>query len=228
MIKKMLNVPIPAIADNFYPAHEIPSIKDTITSIESNYGNHITTASYLTFLPKQLISSIIYIESGGQNQPENSAGAVGLMEVTAPTVYDAIRLMNYNGKLTAIIKGYLDQYLPFADYSMRGNQFTMWSSGTAVPQIKQYLTNEGFNIFCGSLVFRNCFEKSIENGKARLDKAICFYNYGLYHAFYRTGEFINSTIHNLFNNQNLPKETQDYILKMIGKNGTLDSILNYS
>lgn len=223
---ELLNIPIPAIPDNYYSNSDVSSISNSLSQIKGLLGPFILLSSTLIKIPKSLITSIIFIESGGRNIPANSAGAIGYMEITAPTAYDTIRYFSYNGYLSQGIKAMIESKLPAINLTMKGNQFPFWPSSMGVNQLRSALTDPEFNIFVGSMYIRVCLDQTVTGGNARIDKAIVFYNFGMYNSFYSTSGWKDSTVNDLYLNDNLPDETKNYILKMIGTNGTLDILLN--
>lgn len=224
---ELLNIPIPAISKSYYSGDNISGISAQLQNIKSGLGVYIRVASTLVKLPASLITSIIFIESDGQNVPENGAGAIGYMQITSATAYDTIRYFASNNLLSLGIKAILQAKIPFLNLTIRGNQFPFWDFSTlAKPQLESGLQDPELNILLGTMYLRIALDKTVSNGHARLDKAIVFYNFGMYNSLYGTASWQDSTVQSLYQNSELPEETKNYILKLMGVNGTLDILLN--
>ncbi|MGH2642327.1 MAG: transglycosylase SLT domain-containing protein [Chitinophagaceae bacterium] len=223
---ELLNIPIPDISQSYYDDSDLSSISMGLSSIQDNLSQYISVAAALCKIPYNLILSIIFIESAGKNVGMNGAGAIGLMQVTGGTAYDTIRLIDYAGELSFGMKSIISSKIPSANYKMRGNQLIFWNQNIAIPEINNALGDPQFNILLGSMYLRLALDKTVTSGKARLDKAVIMYNFGMYNPFYSTSDWSTEDSSTLYENPALPTETKNYILKLIGVNGTLDILLN--
>lgn len=217
-----LNLKIPSIPDSFYPSKSIPQIEDKIKNvIRPKYGKYINNISDISAVPVPLIESFIFIESAG-NEKAQSPYATGLMQLSPATASDVIvkekGLGRLDDKEAVILKKYL------------GNRFSL------VEKVKQnqkslgktFVTNSDlfkpeFNILVGTMLLGQLINEFTENGKLRLDKVVTIYNGG---RFSKAGKkiiaFKGDTKELL---TQVPKESADYIKKLVGVNGTLDIIV---
>lgn len=217
-----LNIKIPAINDKFYPDHVVPQIEAKIKNvIRPKYGKYINNISEISGVPVPLIESFIFIESRGDEKIQ-SKFATGLMQLNPPTASDAIVKEKGLGRLddreAAILKKYL------------GNRFSLVEKVKPKQTSlgKSFVTNEDllkpeFNILVGTILLGQLVNEFTENGKLRLDKVVTIYNGGRYSsAGKKIIKFKGDTKELL---TQVPKESSDYIKKLIGTQGLLDIIV---
>lgn len=224
---RILDIPIPAVNDSFYDSSDSPSISQSLSDINNNLGAYIRTSSIMCLLPQSLISSIIFIESAGQNLPMNGAGAIGYMQLTAPFTYDTLRFVAQTYKQFGDLQGIINEYIQGIDYTFKNGTFPNWPSGVAEPQIQKALTYPQFNIVMGGMALRNCLNKTKNFlGNVRLDKAVIYYNWGMYHAFFQSPAWKKATISQVISSTFIPEESRNYVVKLMGKNGVLEININ--
>ncbi len=217
-----LNINIPSISDKFYPDHVVPQIEDKIKNvIRPKYGKYINNISQISGVPVPLIESFIFIESKGDEKAQNPY-ASGLMQLSKATASDVIvkekGLGRLDDKEAAILKKYL------------GNRFSLVEKVKPKQTSlgKTFITNEDlfkpeFNILVGTILLSQLIAEFTEGGKLRLDKVVTIYNGGRYSkAGKKIIAFKGDTKELL---TQVPKESSDYIKKLIGKDGLLDIIV---
>ena len=204
----------------FYPESAVPAIKKKLAGIYDTYKNDIDLAVKLVNIPKSLIISIIFEESGGIKTLISSAGAVGLMQIKPQGANDTIFLENKYGRLSIAEKEYLRELIgddrltailkqKYLGHKIKENDF----KGNVISRTD--LTNSRFNILTGSILLGLLIDQHTTNGVVRLDKAIIRYGQGYF--FKPTGDTIEETLESIKNR----KEVYNAVLKILGKNGLI-------
>lgn len=217
-----LNITLPIVNESFYTNDSAKKNEEKIKNvIRAKYGNIINNISKITKVPEPLITSIIFIESGG-NPVAHSKFASGIMQLSKATASDVIVTEKGLGRLEKPEEDILKKYL--------GNR---WSLVEKVkPKQKSigrtFITDKDlyqpeFSILVGSILLGMLIDEFTENGIVRLDKIISIYNGGRYSsAGKKIIKFKGSTKELL---TQVPKETSDYIKKLAGANGVLETIV---
>jgi len=206
---------------DFSKSNSIMLNSKMIEDIEKKYKKNITRWQDEFKIDAGIINSFICIESGGKNAPRNSAGAIGLMQVTAPTVYEVLTKWNVNVKVPLSEK-------TKSFFNNKVSLFSKWSANKAMStaertQIESALLDPEFNIAVGTATVRWLFEWYAKNGSAELFKVIVSYNAG----FYGTRNKVKDmSIENVLAEKAFRKETQSYVMKMLGVKGFLDLYYN--
>lgn len=206
-----------------YDRTVVPQLKDKLFEIRAEYGKLIAAMAILfPALSELLITSIIFIESGGKNVPPRSRkGPIGLMQINRATASDCVILARRKGLLT------LDQQNKIRELlgEKRANclQTMKWggekltcnnNTGLCVSEVD--LANPEHNLFFGCLYLNLlCAEHINQDGTIRLHEVIARYNRGYYSKVPKTND-VNQFI------SLVPAETKSYVLKLIGTNGMLD------
>lgn len=217
-----LNIKIPSIPDKFYPDHVVPQIEDKIKNvIRPKYGKYINNISKISGVPVALIESFIFIESAG-NEKAKSPYATGLMQLSPATASDVIVKEKGLGRLEKeeadILKKYLGSRFSLVE-KVKPNQKSLG---------KTFVTNNDlfkpeFNILVGTILLGQLINEFTEGGKLRLDKVVTIYNGGRYSkAGKKIISFKGDTKELL---TQIPKESSDYIKKLVGTQGVLDIIV---
>ena len=217
MSKEELNTTIPATSQSFYPDNQTAQIKGKMDTIMIAYGNIINNISAITFVPADIIRSVIFIESAGNSKAYNSgSGATGLMQVTPTSATDTVVQEIQRGRLTDPEKQILKKHLGDGRFNT-----LMKYKLLGQPQIitKEDLLDPELNILIGCLALNLLVNEHTEGGKVRLDKVIVRYNNGY---FFPKSKLKGTTDELLASS--LPTETKNYITKLVGTNGTLDLI----
>jgi soluble lytic murein transglycosylase-like protein len=220
-----LNIRIPATPISFYPDDQKSVIKKRLTDIYSQYKKEIDFVSSATKLPANLITSFIFIESNGKVNAVSSAKAVGLMQIIPTSASDILVLENKKGRLTEPEKKILTQKLGsrFTDGVLKmkflGDKVKVDGVYSSSFVIQKDLFDPLLNILIGSIYLGLLVDEHTEGKDIRLDKVVIRYNRGYFSD--NRGKNIVGTLENVI--KNVPTESKNYVLKLLGKNGTLDS-----
>lgn len=220
-----IDVKIPAINQSFYSDSEKKQTKDKLNAIYLKYKSYIDQAARLTNVDKDMITSLIFIESSGDSNAVSNAGAVGLMQLIPAAASDILVMENMKKRLTDGEKSILSRHLGsrFTNGIMKmkylGQQVVADGVSGSVWVTKKDLLNPELNILIGAIYLGLLIDESVEDGKLRLDKIIVRYNIGYFAQ--KRGTLLPKSVQ-LSMLSNLPTETKKYILKFAGINGTLD------
>jgi hypothetical protein len=217
-----LEVPIPMTPRVFYSNAALPQNKAKLDQIGKKYYKEIKQAEELTKVPGALILSVIFTESAGNPSVVSYVGAAGLMQLKPQAANDTIFLENKQGRLTAgelaVLKKYLGSRIngplkqKYLSHKIKENNYT----GNVVTRAD--MLNPEFNILCGAMLLGILIDQHQEAGLLRLDKVLLRYGMGY---FYKPGE---GSIEQVLDRVK-PKSSEGYayILKVLGKNGLLET-----
>lgn len=188
------------------------SIKKMIDSINSKYGTYIDFVSTESKLPKEMITSFIAVESGG-NPKAGASGHVtqGLMQWNRTYAKAQLEKELKEGRMTKNEKDKL------ASFGIKFDANGKTRAITNADQLKPEL-----NILIGSILLGQLVDTDwgTENGEIKLDRVIAVYNAG---AYGDTGKKARSkaykTPKDLANAVN--SVTSSYIKKILGTDGAL-------
>lgn len=222
---------VPATKASFYTDSQVnTSVKPIINRIKSaSYYPTLKRYALKMSIPENVLIAFYGVESGGNDKVGmNSAGAIGLGQVTRPTAYDAIKKEIIDGYMTDDEKAYVKRKVPalgannfkikFGDFEGVGP----YSSNKTVQEqlLKALRDDTEFNIFISSMILAQLAERyRDQNGVPRLHQVIAHYNGGR-----RFGE-VSKKYPNAWDAvkaSDLPTETKNYIKKLVGTNGFLD------
>ncbi len=213
---------IPSINKSFYNSVAAKANEEKIVNvIRPKYGKIINNVSVLSNVPEEVIESFIFIESAG-NEKAQSPYATGLMQLSPATASDVIVKEKGAGRLdsgeAAIIKKYLGSRYSLIE-KVKAKQTSLG---------KTFVTNADllkpeFNILVGTIFLKQLMDEFTEGGKIRMDKVVAIYNGGRFSkAAKKVIPFKGTTDEML---AIVPKETSNYIVKLLGNDGILDSIM---
>lgn len=212
------------VDSSFYKSTEKDLIKSKLNEIIQKYGTLIDSVSRLTNVPSKLIIAFIFIESGGKSDAISGAGAVGLMQLVPAATSDIIHLENKQGRLSdnekTILRKYIGNRLDcILKMKYMGHELPC-NDNTGVSISKQDLLNPEFNILCGAIFLGILIDDHTEKGVIRLDKVVLRYNKGFF------SKPKGNTVSEVLADAKLKggKESESYILKLVGKNSVLDLI----
>ena len=216
------NITLPAVDSAFYTPSEAKQNADKIkNTIQAKYGKIIDNISKITNVPSELITSIIFIESGG-NPTAKSAYAAGICQLSNAEASDVIITEKGAGRLEAPEAALLKKYL--------GNRYSLVESVKKGQKSigKTFVTdddlfNPEFSILVSALLLGQLADEFTEDGKINLSKVVTLYNGGRYSKACKAAIKFNGTANELL--AQLPKETADYIKKLIGVNSILHSLV---
>lgn len=205
---------------SFYKEREIDLIKNKVEKIKEKYSEYIKKASALSKVPELIIYSFIFIESGGKENAISSANAYGLMQLTIPTAIDTLRYEIKMDRLSKEEKEYLKKFFGHQEFN---KMFELLKKGKVkeVKITKEHLLNPEINIFIGTMYLGQLMDYFTEGNETNMAKVVVAYNTGKYS---KTTQKLKSQ-KGLSVNEIIaiaPKETSNYIKKLVGKNGLLD------
>jgi soluble lytic murein transglycosylase-like protein len=217
-----LAVPIPMTPRVFYPAASLPQNKTKIETIGKKYYREIKLAETLTKVPGAIILAIIFTESAGNPGIISSAGAVGLMQLKLQAGNDVIHLENKAKRLTAVEINVLKKHLgtrlngplkqKYLSHKIKENNY----SGNVITRAD--LMKPELNILLGAMLLGILIDQHYEQGILRLDKALVRYNQGY---FFKPGA---GTVEQVLDRvKGRSREAYLYIIKVVGKNGLLET-----
>lgn len=218
-----LRIKIPITDKSFYDSVSAKANQEKInTVIKPKFGKYVENISSIVGLPSSLIYAFIFIESGG-NQLAKSPYAVGLMQLSAATASDTLVKEKGLGRLSKEEIQILKKYL--------GSRYSIIESvkpkETSIG--KTFINNNDLiqpelNILIGAILIKQLVSLFTESdGKVRMDKVVTIYNGGMYGATAKKIIAFKGTTEKLISE--VPKETSDYIKKLLGVNSILDSIV---
>jgi hypothetical protein len=192
-----------------------------LKSIKNNYGTFIKKWADAFELGEPVLSSFIAVESGGKMVGKNSAGAMGLTQVTYVSVIECVSKFKTitSQDLPEEFVTLLKAKAPFLLKLTPNNQTV--SSADKAKLEKLLVSDANFNIAMGALSLRWILELTKAKGLSYLHKGIIGYNAGSYGRIsaYKN-QFVSADA--LFKDSKLPKETRNYIVQVLGKNGFME------
>lgn len=218
-----LNILVPSIKKAYYDDTTAQAnLKKIETVIRPQFGKIINNISKISNVPTQIIESFIFIESGGDPNAQ-SPYAVGLMQVSLATASDAIIKEKGAGRLSVaeaeIIKKTLGSRYAIVQ-AVKPKQKSIGKTFIT----KTDLLNPEFNILIGTIIVKQLIDEFTEkNGRIRMDKVISIYNAGRYGKTSKKIIASKEPIDKII--KILPTETKNYILKLLGERGILDTIV---
>jgi soluble lytic murein transglycosylase-like protein len=217
-----LSVQIPMTNRIFYSNSALAQNKAKLAEIGKKYFREIKQAETLTNVPGALILSVIFTESAGNPSVVSYVGAAGLMQVMPQTANDVIYLENKAGRLTpgemVILKKYLGTRIngplkqKYLSHKIKENNF----SGNAV--VKADMLKPEFNILIGAMYLGLLIDQHREAEGLRLDKALLRYAQGYF--FKPAAGNVEKVLDHV---KGKSTEAYSYVLKVLGKNGLLET-----
>lgn len=214
----MAEINYSVISDDFYNASQAAANKAKIDSIMQKYGEGIKWVSHITNIPEKLLKSFIFIESAGNANARNGR-AIGLMQMSAGTASDALVKEKSSGRLNAEEEKILNKYLgsTWTTNAAKIVPGKTTSLGTWVPESALY--KPGFALTVGAIYLGQLYDEFTVNGQTRLDKVVAVYNMGRGAA--KNVIAFPGSVDELLKAANIPKETKNYVKKLMGTNGVL-------
>ena len=220
---------VPATKAEFYTDSQVnTSVKPIINRIKSaSYYPILKRFATKMSIPENVLIAFYGVESGGNDKVGmNSAGAIGLGQVTRPAAYDAIKKEITDGYMTLDEKAYVKRKVPALgknDFRIKygGYEGITYQGNTEVQkQLLDALNDAEFNIFVSSMILAQLAERYRDlNGVPKLHQVIAHYNGG------RKYGDVSKKYPNAWDAakaSDLPTETKNYIKKLVGTNGFLD------
>lgn len=205
--------------------YSLPNIRQanvkTLMNIKTSYGKSIEKWSNVFELGIPMLSSFIAVESSGKMVGKNPAGAIGLTQVTSVLIRESISKFKTitSVDLPLIAEASIKLKAPFL-LSLTANDQSLSASETS--KLETLLKSDSdFNILMGALGLRWGLEITKALGKTYLQKGIIAYNQSAYGDISRYRNKYVKTI-TLFKDKGIPKETRNYLVKILGIDGFLE------
>lgn len=200
---------------------------EILRNINNKYGSSIEKWSNVFEIPKGVLISFIATESGGRQGLYNFC-CYGLMQVSPDIVWE------YPSRWDKTVGSPLPQDVKNILSRKISGILTAKSFNYSLDRkiAKTLLDDADFNIMCGTMCLRWLIERfsTILTG-AQLNKAIIGYNAGAYTSSINTNVMGVRTANKmpvdtakLVNNPKVPRETKNYLIKMLGVNGYMSLI----
>lgn len=192
-----------------------------LKSIKNNYGTLIKKWADVFELGEPVLASFIAVESGGKMVGKNSAGAMGLTQVTYVSVIECVSKFK---TITSqdLPEDFVSLLKEKAPYLLKITPNNQTISSTDKAKLEKLLVSDAnFNIAMGALSLRWILELTKAKGLSYLHKGIIGYNAGSYG---RISAYKNQFVsaETLFKDSKLLKETRNYIVQVLGKNGFME------
>jgi len=197
----------------------VKNIKAKFLPYIERWGNELEIDS-------AVLIGFIAVESGGkENLGPNGADATGLCQVTRVNVREVVPKFKAITKqpLPTEIRTYLQKKAPF----LLSDSFnsTQKLSATDMAKLSKLLKEDNeFNILMGAISLRWLFEFLKYDNQAWLNKTIIGYNQS---AYGRIKVYKNKpvTTMELYKDSVIPKETRNYLAKLLGRDGFMQLII---
>lgn len=216
--------------------YSLKNIKDgnvkMLKSIKQNYGSFIKKWADIFELGEPVLTSFIAVESGGKMVGRNNFGAIGLTQVTTVAVVECVSKFKIitGQSLPEDVVSLIKAKAPYLLNLTANNQ----DLGTNKAKLETLLSvqrdskgnaikynDANFNIAMGALCLRWMLEFTKAQNLTYLQKSIIAYNQSAYGDISRyKGKFVSTNT--LFKDKKIPKETRDYLVKVLGKDGFLE------
>jgi soluble lytic murein transglycosylase-like protein len=191
-----------------------------IKKINANYKSSIERWGKLFETGSELLIGFIATESGGIMAPPNRFKATGLMQMTPPAFYDIVKKW----------KAEVDSDIPPEAMSIINARIPEISTAKTLSTplsnkiISLLQRDADFNIMSGTMMIRWLLERfSSPIFGGQLNKTLVAYNAGAYRSVLNSSPVIDTA--RLVASPLVPKESQGYLLKMLGKDGFMQLII---
>ena len=215
------NINIPSTQLSFYTPAQEGLLKSKLGEVRKTLSPVIEKMSKMSNIPAEVLTSFIFIESGGKPNLVSSGKAVGLMQIKPEAASDVVILEKRRGKLTPDETSILVKKLGKDRTNAILNTKNLGDAKSQVIKQADMLDPE-LNLLIGTMYLGLLMDEHNEAGKIRMDKVITRYNRG-YFIENRGKKLEGLDVDTVLNSQ--PKETKAYILKMLGNNGTLTTMI---
>jgi len=191
-----------------------------IKKINANYKSSIERWGKLFETGSELLIGFIATESGGIMAAPNRYKATGLMQMTPPAFYDIVKKW----------KAEVDSDIPPEAMSIINARIPEISTAKTLSTplsnkiISVLQRDADFNIMSGTMTIRWLLERfSSPIFGGQLNKTLVAYNAGAYRSVLNTAPVIDTA--RLVASPLVPKESQGYLLKMLGKDGFMQLLI---
>lgn len=220
----MIKLKVPLTNESFYTQESVKLNKAALQNIRKTYKSYIEGAAYLTNVPAEIITGVIFIESAGNKNVLSSAGAVGLMQLKPLTANDTIWIENSKKRLSNMEKTVIRKFIgnrldailsmKYLNHKLKINGYT----GNVIT--KNDLLQPYFNILVGAIYLGLLIDQSTAKDNLRIENVMLRYNQGYF--FNPKGNNFTETLANVKSRT----EAYNYLLKMLGKNGIMETVIS--
>ena len=193
---------------------------EKLKNIKKNYGTFVKEWADVFEIGEPVLTSFIAVESSGKMVGKNRAGAIGLTQVTVTAIIEAVSKFKTITREALPIQAVslIKAKAPYL-LNLTPNNQDLSSSNTS--KLETILSKDAnFNIMAGAMVLRWNLEITRANELAYVQKGIIAYNQSAYGRISKyKGKFVSTTT--LFQDKVIPKETRNYLVKVLGKDGYL-------
>ena len=218
-----LNIDIPALDQFYYTPVVAKQNDDKIKNvIRPKFGAMIKNTSTLTHVPVPILESFIFIESGG-NASAKSPYAAGILQLSPATASDVLVKEQGLGRISEPEAIILKKYLGSRYDLLKTVKPKQTSLGKTFVTNADLLQPE-FCLLVGAMLIGVLLnEFTSKDGQINMAKVISVYNGGRQSkSSKKIIPFVGSVTELV---AIAPKETADYIKKMIGKNSVLENLV---
>lgn len=210
-----LNIKIPSVSESFYSDSQVNLNKRALNTIMDKYGDYIRNSAVASNVPAEIIQSFIFIESAGKVDAINGR-AIGLMQVSTGSATEIISMEKFRGDLfdaeKTILRKYLGDRLDLILALKKGEPTLIVT--------KEDLYKPELNICIGTIYLSLLMNETVkQKGKLMLEYVVAGYNMG----YYAAKKLYKKSVDEMLSTMNTT--TRDYILKLVGKNGMLDTLI---
>ncbi len=218
-----LSTSLPATRQAFYTPSQTAANKAALLQIAKTYQKEIAQASVACNVPSALIVTIIFVESRGVPTAVTSVGAVGLMQMIPSSAMATIHLEARQGRMSPTEQALLIKHIGQKRYDCYANAANLHVVETKCPKLTvAELKDPALNILLGTMTISRNIDETKENGKVRVDK-MYFRYWGPFYKFKSPAGSSVDTI--IAEARKKSREVHSGILKMIGKNGLLQQMV---
>jgi soluble lytic murein transglycosylase-like protein len=217
-----LNIKIPMIERAFYKPSDTDAILGQVDYIYDRFGKYIKRAASLNNLPSDLIASVAFIESRGDEKIISRAGAVGVMQLdndsATNVVFREAKAKRLSPEERELLNRLLGKQKVDCMTSMKYHNHKLpCNRNTGSVISKKDLLNPELNIMIGTMLLGQLIDQHTEGSVVRLDKVIVRYNRGYFSK--PQGSTVSETL--AYAKKTGGAETESFILKLVGTNGLL-------
>lgn len=191
-----------------------------VKKINADYKSSIQRWAKVFETGEELVIGFIATESGGKMAPPNMYKATGLMQMTPAAFFDVIKKWKseVDSDLPAEVVSAINQKIP------EMNSAKTLTSGLTTKILSLLQRDADFNVMSGVATIRWLLERfSSPIFGGQLNKALVAYNAGPYRSILTSSAVIDTA--RLVSSPLVPKESQGYLLKMLGKDGFMQLMI---
>lgn len=192
-----------------------------LKDIKESYDLIIKKWADVFELGEPVLTSFVAVESSGKMVGKNGAGAIGLTQVTVVAIVECFTKFKTitNQSLPNQALSLIKDKAPYLLNLSANNQDLSNANNSKLETLLS--KNADFNIMAGAMVLRWCLEITSDDKLAYVQKAIIAYNQSAYGRIkiYK-GKYVSTVT--LFKDKVIPKETRNYLVKVLGKDGYLE------